>query len=347
MPARRKRVSAPRAPRQVEPPEGGWTSGLEVRQLRAFAALVDHGSVTSAAQVLGLAQSTVSEALAALERALGTPALLRRRGAHAMSLTPAGRALLPHARGVLAALEDAHLAVAAATREACGILGVIANESVSTYLLPRALRSLRERWPRMQFSISVGTCASVRDALAEGRFHVGLQLRAEENGLARGRDTARFDAVPLAAVSLALFCARQHPLAAARPGGLLPRHLLSPYRVFVTDASGDFHRLLDDYFRGDGTPGPRMEATGTIDSVKSNVTASTRALGVLPAYALAEELQSGRLRAVAVRPALPRVTLEAILFRARPTPPAAVELIEALKASLSSSPPVTVSRANS
>jgi Bacterial regulatory helix-turn-helix protein, lysR family len=42
-------------------------SGLEIRQLRAFVALVDSKRVTAAAEALGLAQSTVSEALAALE----------------------------------------------------------------------------------------------------------------------------------------------------------------------------------------------------------------------------------------------------------------------------------------
>ena len=70
-------------------------SALEVRQLRAFLALVDHGSVSAAALALGLAQSTVSEALAALERAVGAPIVLRRRGAQPTALTAAGEALLP------------------------------------------------------------------------------------------------------------------------------------------------------------------------------------------------------------------------------------------------------------
>lgn len=73
-------------------------SGLEIRQLRAFVALVERKRITAAAQSLGLAQSTVSEALSALERALGTPLVLRRRGGHGLELTDVGHALLPHAR---------------------------------------------------------------------------------------------------------------------------------------------------------------------------------------------------------------------------------------------------------
>jgi len=285
--------------------------------------------------VLGLAQSTVSESLAALDRALGTPTLTRRRGAPAIALTPAGRALLPHARSVLAALDDAHNAVAAATREARGNVGVIANESVSTYLLPRTLGVLRERWPRTQFSVTVGTCPSVREGLAKGRFDVGLLLRAPGGVATPGPGSMTTTAVPLADVTLQLFCGPEHPLASGRTRAAVPRESLAPYPVFVTDASGDFHKLLRDFFRADGMPGPRLEATGTIESVKQSVTTSSRALGVLPGYALAEELRAGLVQAVAVRPTLPRVKLEGILCPTRPTPPAAAELVDVLRASLS------------
>src|SRR5437868_7106093 len=87
-------------------------SALDIRQLRAFVALVENGSVTAGATSLGLAQSTVSEALSSLERALGTAVFLRRRGAHELLLTDAGEALVPHARSILAMLDEAHIAVA-------------------------------------------------------------------------------------------------------------------------------------------------------------------------------------------------------------------------------------------
>ena len=44
---------------------------VEIRQLRAFLMLAELGRITAAARALGLAQSTVSETLAALERRLG------------------------------------------------------------------------------------------------------------------------------------------------------------------------------------------------------------------------------------------------------------------------------------
>src|SRR5262245_66055945 len=90
-------------------------SALEIRQLKAFVALVEHRSVTAAAQALGLAQSTVSESLSSLERVVGASLYLRRRGSHDLVLTDAGDALLPHARSLLDAVSAAHIAVAGAT----------------------------------------------------------------------------------------------------------------------------------------------------------------------------------------------------------------------------------------
>lgn len=324
----RARAAAPRA--GIAEPGGG----LEVRHLRAFVALVDLGSMTAAARALGVAQSTVSEAVAALERVLGTPAVARRRGAHAIALTTAGRALLPHARVVLSSLEEAHLAVAAATREVRAKVDLIANESVSTYLLPRALEVLRERWPHTRFAVSVGTCEDVRRGLADGSFDAGVLLATEGPAADAGSPdeptASAGGATSLADLTLVLFCGREHPLA-RRSGPALRREVLAEYQVFSSDASGDFHSLLARFFRAAPGAGGRLESTGSVEAVKRSVLASSSALGVLPAYAVAEELRAGLAHAVTLRPALPRVRLEVLLSRARPTRPVTVELVEVLR----------------
>src|SRR3954470_6878976 len=317
----------PAAEARPIPERSGW-AGLEVRHLRALLALVDHGSLTAAAQALGMAQSTVSEAMAALDRTLGTPAVARRRGARGHPLTPAGRALLPHARRVLAAVEDAQAAVAAVTREARASVDIVANESVSSYLLPDALALLRDRWPGTRFAVTVGACQAVRDGVARGRFDVGLLLAtgAEETGPAAAGKTGTL----LAEVTLVLFGGGGHPLARA---AAVPRARLAPYRIFASDASGDFHAMLRGFFQGEeGMPAPRLEASGTIDAVKRSVLAEPLALGVLPDYALAGDLRAGLARAVPVRPSLPRLRLEGHVCETRPLAPAAADLVEMLRA---------------
>lgn len=78
---------------------------VRVHQLRALVAVVDAGTFTDAAAVLGVSQATVSRAVAALERALGTR-VLQRTTRH-VALTPAGTRIAGQARRILE--EVAHL----------------------------------------------------------------------------------------------------------------------------------------------------------------------------------------------------------------------------------------------
>lgn len=77
---------------------------LPPRLLSTFLALAKEGSFTQAAQRLHLTQSAVSRHISALEQQLQTQLIVR--STHSMRLTPAGRAVLPHARQVLQALDD-------------------------------------------------------------------------------------------------------------------------------------------------------------------------------------------------------------------------------------------------
>ena len=300
----------------------GWKSTLDIRQLRAFLAIAADGSVSAAAVTLGLAQSTVSEALAALDQALGTPTVLRRRGAHRTMLTDAGRALLPHARRVLQEIDSAHHAIATVTRGASASVTLTANESVSTYLLTSALGDLRSRWPNTRFSVSVATCANVRADVAEGRCDMGLLLENDAtptSGKPDLRATHRKNSDGIIAVTggtpLVIFSGPTHSLVRRERRGALPLDSVAPFRMFVADAAGDFHELLAQYFAADGLPGPRLEPVGSIDAVKRGVHADPSALGILPRYALTEDLESGRMRALRLDPAPPCVRLVALLPR--------------------------------
>jgi DNA-binding transcriptional LysR family regulator len=332
------------APRnQAAPRENGWALDLEFRQLRAFVRLVDRGSMTAAARDLGVAQSTVSEVMAALERALGTRLVTRRRGVHGVALTPAGQALLPYARSVLASLEDAHVAVAAVDREVRGSVEVIANESVSTYLLPRALGELRKQWPNTRFAVTVGMCPSITGGVSTGRYDVGLMLQTKDcpptHAPGEGTQHGTRGGLTLTEVPLVVFAAAGHPLISGATGARVQRDQLTPFTVFVSDARGHFFDMIRDFFRCDGVPGPRLEPTGSVEGVKQSVIADPLGLGVLPGYALEEEFRTGRARAVPLVPDLPPLRLEAMLYRGRsPKHPALMALLDTLRFTLARSP---------
>lgn len=320
----------------------GWSSTLEVRQLRAFLAVVAHGSVSGAAVGLGLAQSTVSEALAALDRAVGAQTILRRRGAHETTLTDAGKTLLPHARRVLQELDAVHLAIAGVAHEANASVDVVANESVSTFILTPALGVLRKRWPNTRFAVTVATCANVRAGVAEGQYNIGFLLE-DHDGTAghadgmqvrhpvRHPDGSAMGIVIASDVPLVIFAGSKHPLVRGARRGGLPRDAIASFPMFVADAAGDFHELIRRYFAADGLPGPRLEPVGSIDGVKRGVDADGSALGILPLYAVAEDLRSGRVRPLELSPVPPRMQLMALLPAASGgRHPALTELIEQL-----------------
>jgi DNA-binding transcriptional LysR family regulator len=282
---------------------------LQLRQVQAFVALVENGSVTAASQALGLAQSTVSEAIAALERELGTALITHKRGTHTVALTPAGKNLLPHAREVLAAVEKTYAAAAEAAVSARGVVNIIANESVSTYVLSQVLMTIRRRWRNTQFAVSVAACPEVREGVRAGTFDLGLLLTSANRKLPA--ESSEQVIAPL--VPLVIFAAPTHPL--ARPDSRPPvrRSSLDLFPVFVSDAIGEFRALLERFFREDDLPGLRLESTGSIEGVKAGVLTDARALGILPSYAVAKEVQSGRVVPLDLRPVLPPMQIVALL----------------------------------
>jgi DNA-binding transcriptional LysR family regulator len=310
--------------------------GLEVRHLRAFVALADLGRLTVAAEALGLAQSTASEALASLERAVGARLMIRGRGSRGLHLTAAGRTLLPHARRILAAVDAANAAMASATSRVPAALAIVANESISSYVLPEILPRLRRRWPATRFTVSVAACAGVRDGVGSGRFDLGLLLeQGVRPGGRRGSPQSARESerrVVLTDVPLVLFAAAGHPLASRRRSGWVGQSALAELPLFISDAAGDFHRLVRRFFKARGPDGPSIEATGSVEGVKKAVLADTRAIGLLPAYAVADELRAGTLVPVPLRPAPPRMRLEALLSTERPRHPSMEELLSAIGA---------------
>jgi DNA-binding transcriptional LysR family regulator len=112
----------------------------DIQRLRAFALVLDLGSISAAASVLGYTQSAVSQQLAALEREAG--AALVDRSQRPLRASRAGAILRPHAERVLAALGGAEAAVAD-LRGGTPRLRLAAFPSALSSFVPPAVRDLR------------------------------------------------------------------------------------------------------------------------------------------------------------------------------------------------------------
>lgn len=116
---------------------------MDVEALAALAAVRSQGGVTRAAAVLHVSPSAVSQRLAALARAAGTP--LTEREGRRLRLTAAGEALADAAVDVAAALERARAAAAGALASPTGVVHVSAFASGGELLLPGLLTRLAGR----------------------------------------------------------------------------------------------------------------------------------------------------------------------------------------------------------
>lgn len=262
---------------------------VEVRHCRALIAVQEHRGVGAAARALGVAQSTVSETLLSLERLIGAPVTMRRSGREAM-LTEAAKALLPHARRLIAASEAAF---AAGAREGRATIRFGTVESISSFLLPGPLSEFRQSWPQVELRVTIGLCADLRRRVEQGELDAAMTVE-------------RADRPRHAALAEAFWPARLRLLVApghALTGRKVMRRDLAGHVLLLTDPDGAFNALLKGWIDN-----PKLESAGSVDGVKRGILRST-AIGVLPDYAVTDELAAGSLIALDLADPPPPIAL--------------------------------------
>jgi DNA-binding transcriptional LysR family regulator len=292
---------------------------LELRHLSVFMAVVSAGTHTRAAKALGLSQSTVSETLVALERAVGVE-LFRKGARGSLALTPPGEVLLEYAKRISALRNELVGALASSSQGVKATLVVSAVESISAYVLPSRLAALSARWPGVRVEVLTGSCGEIRERVAAGECDLGLVLEPDSGP----------EAEPILAKSrLLILSTPKSPLSR----GIASVDDLRRCDFHMCDAGGNYHHALKQHFDAKGVKAPRLQAMGTIEGVKRGVLAGGNALGLLPEHAVESELRDRVLVEVRVRPALPSVVLRAVRAPAAPPSPVIDDLIESLRGS--------------
>ncbi|MEO3871410.1 LysR family transcriptional regulator [Nonomuraea sp. B12E4] len=143
---------------------------MELRQLQGFVAVAAAGTVTGAANALGLAPASVSEQVRRLERSLGVA--LFERTPQGMRLTGAGTTLLARARGLLDHADEVRRAVTGGRRR----VRIGALEMLAAVRLPAVLRRLSARRPDLDVDVCPLTRQSLLAGVAGGTLDAGLLL---------------------------------------------------------------------------------------------------------------------------------------------------------------------------
>ncbi|MFG2791103.1 LysR family transcriptional regulator [Streptomyces sp. NPDC048419] len=145
---------------------------MQFQQLQYFVAVAETRHFTRAADLVHVAQPSLSQQIKALERELGADLFLRARGN--ISLTDAGEALLPLARRILADADTARHEVQELVQLRSGRIRLGATPSVCTGLLPDVLRAFHDRYPGIRLLIEEGGSHDLVRELARGALDLAL-----------------------------------------------------------------------------------------------------------------------------------------------------------------------------
>lgn len=182
------------------------TLRAKLRHMQILVALAELGSMRRAAQHLGMTQPAISQMVAELERLVEADLFLRH--ARGVSLTLAGKELVPAAQRILSTLEDAAERVTGEIQKTAGVVRLTASPAAVGALLHGRLVDFATRYPDTQLHIIQ---ARAETALADA-------MDASADLICLRAPTVTPEGWTFAACTsdrLAVVCHKTHPLAAA------------------------------------------------------------------------------------------------------------------------------------
>jgi DNA-binding transcriptional LysR family regulator len=152
---------------------------MELREMRAFVAVVEEGGLSAAARRLHVSQPALSQTMVTLERQFGVQLLVR--SSTGVQATDAGLTLLAEARAVLARHDQALAAMTAHTAAGHSVLRIGIPLELPPDLLSRALVDLADAYPVTRVQARHLSTSAQLAALRSGDLDLGL-LREHPSG---------------------------------------------------------------------------------------------------------------------------------------------------------------------
>lgn len=260
------------------------TQPLDTRQLRAFVTLARRGSFTLAAKELHLSQSAVSHSMKALETDIGCR-LFDRLGKKVL-LTQAGEQLLEHADKIMREMAAARESIAHLNRWGKTRLRIGASTTACQYILPEVLREFQKEYPHANILIEPADSPRAIDLLRANLIDLAVTLEPKRD------DDLEFH--PLFSDEMHFVMAPSHPWALA---GRVTREEIPRQRYVLYSKSSYTHRLVEDYFGGEGMVLNTVMQLGSMEATKEMLKLGL-GIGVLAPWIARQEIESGTLVAL-------------------------------------------------
>lgn len=294
---------------------------VEIGQVEAFLAVGTFGGFRRAAEALRVTQPAVSARIKALEDSLGVSLFERGRGG--LALSPAGRALRPHAEQLLQAVALARQAVHNLRPASAGALQIAAALSICTYLLPDVLKRFQAAHPKVLITVRSGHSKEVLEMVLRGEAEIGLARSLQHPAV----ETVSLRDDPLILVGRSA----SWPTGARR---VRLEQVADQPLIFFDRGSSDW-TLSHGLFRRAGLVPNVVLEVETIETAKRMV---ERGIGLafLPHLAVSREIRRRTLIALDIVDAEPLArSLDVIHPRQRPLSVEARALLQALRAAVS------------
>lgn len=202
---------------------------FDLTDLRLFLTVVEHGSLTRGAQAQHLSLAAVSERIAGMETALGTPLLERNR--RGVRPTSAGDALIRHARLILEQIEHMRGELRGYATGLKGRIKFLANSAALAGFLPPQFTRFLCAYPDLSIDLEERPSQEIVKAIAEGRADLGV--------VADFVDLTGVQTRLIAQDHLVVVGNASHPRITGKPVGLV--EILGEAFVGLSDAALEAH----------------------------------------------------------------------------------------------------------
>ncbi|PZO81197.1 MAG: hypothetical protein DI629_05090 [Mesorhizobium amorphae] len=206
---------------------------MNTRQLEHFLAVAERGSLTSAAESLGVSQPTLTKTVHALEQELGV--LLFERLPRGVELTPYGQSLLRHAEAIRVRFQDAKREIEGLRSGRFGTVLIGAGPAWLRRHLPHAVANATAKNPAIKVNVEGGFDDALMRRLRRGELDMVI---AE---LPPAQSALDLNLRPLTSDRLCICCRAGHPLAGRKALALADLNGLS--WAMPPEATRAFQRL--------------------------------------------------------------------------------------------------------